>query len=75
MGTHNLCFEAKIRKIGIPMHTPVFLYNSGYKGVYIARTCFPDVSVRPASVLCSILCNYIMFYNHHKYFCTSYLPS
>ena len=24
--THNLCFGAKIRKIGIPLHTPVFLY-------------------------------------------------
>ena len=22
--THNLCFGAKIRKIGIPPHTPVF---------------------------------------------------
>ena len=27
--THNLCFEAKIRKIGIPLHSPVFLYKSG----------------------------------------------
>ena len=27
--THNLCFEAKIRKIGIPLHTPVLLYKSG----------------------------------------------
>ena len=25
---HNLCFEAKIRKIGIPLHTPVLLYKS-----------------------------------------------
>ena len=24
---HNLCFGAKIRKIGIPLHTPVLLYN------------------------------------------------
>ena len=30
MNTHNLCFEAKIRKkIGIPLHTPVLLYKSG----------------------------------------------
>ena len=28
-GTHNLCFGAKIRNIGIPMQTPVFLYKSG----------------------------------------------
>ena len=40
--THNLCFGAKIRKIGIPLHTPVLLYKSGFEGVYISRTCFPD---------------------------------
>ena len=28
MGTHNLCFGAKIRKIGVPPHTPVLLYKS-----------------------------------------------
>ena len=27
--THNLCIGAKIRKIGIPLHTPVLLYKSG----------------------------------------------
>ena len=27
--THNLCFSAKIRKLGIPLHTPVLLYKSG----------------------------------------------
>ena len=27
--THNLCFGAKIRKIGIPLQTPVLLYKSG----------------------------------------------
>ena len=37
--THNVCFGAKVRKIGIPLHTTVLLYKSG---VYIARTCFPD---------------------------------
>ena len=30
--THNLCFGAKIRKIGIPLQTPVFLYKSGVQG-------------------------------------------
>ena len=29
---HNLCFGAKIRKIGIPLHTPVLLYKSGVQG-------------------------------------------
>ena len=31
-GYHNLCFEAKIRKIGIPLHTPVLPYKSGVPG-------------------------------------------
>ena len=44
--THNLCFGAKIRKIGMYLHTPVFLYKSGVQGVYITRTCFPDVKVK-----------------------------
>ena len=44
--THNLCFGAKIRKIGIPLQTPVFLYKSGFKGVFDTRTCFPDVKRR-----------------------------
>ena len=30
--THNLCFGAKIRKIGIPLHTPALLYKSGVQG-------------------------------------------
>ena len=30
--THNLCFEAKIRNIGIPLHTPVLLHKSGVQG-------------------------------------------
>ena len=41
--THNLCFGAKIRKIGIPLQTPVLLYiKVGFKGVNISRTCLPD---------------------------------
>ena len=30
--THNLYFGSKIRKIGIPLHTPVLLHKSGVKG-------------------------------------------
>ena len=41
--THNLCFGAKIRKIDIPLHTPVCFIKVGFKGVYIVRTCFYDV--------------------------------
>ena len=40
--THNLCFGAKIRKIGIPLHTTVCYIKVGSKGVYITRTCFRD---------------------------------
>ena len=29
-----------MKKIGIPLYTPVFLYKSGFQGVYISRTCF-----------------------------------
>ena len=41
--THNLCFGAKIRKIGKHVHALFFFYiKVGFKGVYISRTCFPD---------------------------------
>ena len=41
MSTHNICFGAKIRKIGIPLHTSVFFYiKVGFKGVYITQTFF-----------------------------------
>ena len=37
----ELCFRAKIRKIGIPLHTLVLVYKSGvYLGVFISGTCF-----------------------------------
>ena len=39
-GTHNLCFGAKIRKIGIPLHTPVLLYKSGVQGGIHYRDMF-----------------------------------
>ena len=29
MTTYNLCFGTNIRKIGIPLDTPVLLYKSG----------------------------------------------
>ena len=35
MSTYNLCFRAKIRKIGITLYTPVSLYKSGVCGGYI----------------------------------------
>ena len=42
--THHLCFGSKIRKIGIPLHTPVLPYyiELGFKWVFIAQTSFPD---------------------------------
>ena len=41
MSTHNLCFRAKIRKIGYPC-IPQFCFILGFKGIFIARTCYPD---------------------------------
>ena len=35
--THNLCFVAKIRKIGKHLHTRVVLYIVGFKRVYIGH--------------------------------------
>ena len=32
MSTHNICFGSKVRKLGIPLHTPVFLYRCGVEG-------------------------------------------
>ena len=46
--THNLCFGAKIRKIGIPLHTPVYYIKVEYKGVYITWLCFSDGKVNLA---------------------------
>ena len=40
--THNLCFGSKIRKIGIPLYTPVLLSKIGFSGVYITQNCYPD---------------------------------
>ena len=35
VSTHNECFGATIRKLGIPLQTPVFLYKSGvYGGIH-----------------------------------------
>ena len=53
VGTHNLCFESKITKITskkvYPLQTLFFFYTkTGYKDVYIPRTCsdgYPAVKV------------------------------
>ena len=41
MSTRNLCYVAKIRKIGIPLHQFYYI-KVGSKGLYIAGTCLPD---------------------------------
>ena len=33
-------FWSQIRKIGLPLHTPILLYKSGIQGVYITRACY-----------------------------------
>ena len=32
MSTHNLCFGAKIRKIGKSQQTPILFFKSGFQG-------------------------------------------
>ena len=39
-------FWSKNKKTSIPLHTPVLLYKSGFEGVHISRTCFPDVPIK-----------------------------
>ena len=36
-------FWSKNKKIGIPRIPQFFYIKVGFKGVYISRTCFPDV--------------------------------
>ena len=56
MSTHNLCFGAKIRKIGIPLHTPVLLYKSGVQGGYTLHGhVFVMISITQASMCLSWL--------------------
>ena len=43
MGTHNLCFGAKIRKNRYTPANSSFLYTKvEFKGVYFSWTCIPD---------------------------------
>ena len=46
--THNVCFGSKIKKIGIPQF---YYIKVGYKGVFIAWTCFHDEFKDYGSVL------------------------
>ena len=39
----NLCFRAKIRKNVYPCKPQFYYIKVGCKGVYITRTCYPDV--------------------------------
>ena len=41
MSTHNLCFGAKLRKIGKPVNQFCYV-KIGFRWVYITRTCFRD---------------------------------
>ena len=44
--THNLCFEAKIRKNIYPCKPQFYYIKVGCKGVFVTRTCFRDENVR-----------------------------
>ena len=55
MSTHNLCFRAKIRKIGIPLHTPVLLYESGVLGgIHYRDKFFKMKKGNISSVVCTV---------------------
>ena len=48
--THSLCFGSKIRKLGIPLQTPVvLLYKSGCKGKYISWIYFLEVCINESN--------------------------
>ena len=60
-------FTAKIRKIGIPPHTPVFYIKMGFKGVYIS--CFPDAMfysfvTLPYASKFSFLCSFQAYFSN-----------
>ena len=43
---NNLRFGSKIRKLGVPLNTPVLLYKSGVQGgIYFLLTFFPDAGL------------------------------
>ena len=42
VGTHNLCFRAKIRKNEYPCKPQFYYIKVGCKGVFVTRTCFRD---------------------------------
>ena len=44
--THNLCFGPKIWKIVYPCISQFYYLKEKFKGVFIARTCFPDVNLK-----------------------------
>ena len=57
--THNLYFVAKIRKICIPLHTPVLLHKSGVQGEY---TLHGHVFVMDYVNVCTISSNFAVIF-------------
>ena len=78
MSTHKLCFGAKLRKLGIPLHTIVLLYKVGFKGVYISQTCFLDdygwhTQDTPSSSMKKHMFK-MYIYSSGKHFCVIHTP-
>ena len=46
MSTHTLCFGQKIRKIGIPLQIPVFLYKCGVQGGILFMVILPPPMIQ-----------------------------
>ena len=75
--TQNLCFGAKIRKIGIPLHTPILLYKSGVQGGIYYTDMFalcikevvriaasPDMAITVYNV-CEAIKQYMYYMSHN----------
>ena len=63
-------FGQKIRKIGIPLHTPFLLYQSG---VFIARTSFPDEDISIIALHWKPIHTRTCSYIRNKFACTRLL--
>ena len=63
MSAHNLCFGAKIRKKGLPLHTPVLLYKSRVYSPFHSSLPFEHLGQSNLfSRVCHLFVNQVTFY-------------
>ena len=59
MSPNNLCFGAKIRKIGISLHTPICYIKVGFKGYTLHGRVFlmsMEIINSQAHMFCNVPC-------------------